>query len=129
METTNAAFDDAELEAAESEAKAEKEKAAANPYVYTIELKEPFTYESRTYDKLTLNCAKLTGKDSLAIENEMSMLGKGLIAPEFSGEYMSRMAVRACEENIPLNALEALPLYEFNRIRAKMRSFLLVTKS
>lgn len=129
MDTNNAAFDDTELKAAEAEAEAESVKTAATPYVYTLKLKEPFTYEKVTYDTLTFNCAKLTGRDSLAIENEMFMLGKSLVAPEFSGEYMSRLAVRACEENMPLNALEALPLYEFNRIRAKMRSFLLVTKS
>lgn len=131
MSTNNAAFDDAELKAAEAEAEDTKAEAAtaANPYVYVIKLKEPFSYEGETYDKLTLNCAKLTGKDSLAIENEMSMLGKGLIAPEFSGDYMSRMACRACEEKIPLNALMAMPMYEFNKVRSKMRSFLLATKS
>lgn len=131
MNANNTPFDDAELKAAEAEAENTKTEAATavDPYVYVIKLKEPFSYEGKVYEKLTLNCAKLTGADSLAIETEMSMLGKGLIAPEFSGDYMSRMACRACEEKIPLNTLLALPLYEFNRVRSKMRSFLLASKS
>ena len=114
------AIDPAEFDAADELAMTE---AGFGAYLHTFQT--PFSWEGRTYDQLTFRWDKLTGRDSLAIEGEMARLGKALIAAEFSGDYLARMAVRACEERIGLDVLMAMPLGEFNRILSRARSFLL----
>lgn len=93
--------------------------------VYVHEFSKPFTYEGKTYEKLTFNWYMLTGNDSLAIENELQSLGKAIIMPEFSGDYLVRMASRACTENIGADVILAMPLGDYNAIRGKARSFLI----
>ena len=92
---------------------------------YTHQFTTPFTYEGKTYEEITFNWGKLTGADSLAIEAEMSALGKPLIVAEFSGEYLVRMASRASSPRIGSDVLEAMPLADYNKIRGAARSFLL----
>lgn len=105
-----------------SVAKKESENASG---VYVHEFAKPFSYEGKTYEKLTFDWNKLTGEDSLAIENELQSLGKAVIVPEFSGEYLVRMASRACTENIGADVILAMSLSDYNAIRGKARSFLL----
>ena len=93
---------------------------------YTLKLKRPFTYEGQT------------GDDALAIEDELQAIGKPTISPTFSGQFLVRMAARACTNTIidasghPRrigdDALRALPIFEFNRVRGKARSFLLASE-
>lgn len=124
--STEHVIDAVEFEAAENDVK----KARGNSWkVYTHKFSEPFSYEGKTYESLTFNWGKLTVKDSLAIETELMMRGKTVVAPEFSGEYKMRMAVRACEEPIAVNVFESFPMADGNKILAKARSFLLKTGS
>ena len=95
--------------------------------VYTHILKRPFTFEGKTYEEITFEWGKLTGRDSLAIENEVLRLGKPFVTPEFSSEYLIRMAAKACTLPIGIDLLEALPLPEFNRIKGKARTFLMLS--
>lgn len=98
---------------------------------YKHELSAPFTFEGETFRELTFDFAKLTAADSLAIENEMAALNKSVLVPEFSGEYLLRMAVRACTvtrsdgRRLGIDAFRALPLADYVRIRGRARSFLL----
>ena len=94
---------------------------------YTHVLNKPFTYEGKTYEELVFEWGKLTGRDSLSIENEVLRLGRPFISPEFSAEYLVRMAAKACTLPIGIDLLEALPLVEFNKIKSKARSFLLMS--
>lgn len=103
-------------------AKKESENTAG---VYVHEFSTPFSYEGKTYEKLTFDWNKLTGEDSLAIENELQSLGKAVIMPEFSGDYLVRMASRACTDNIGADVILAMSLGDYNAIRGKARSFLL----
>lgn len=91
--------------------------------------KEPFVYEGRTFDTVTFDWGKLTGRDGLAIERELQTLGIALMVPAFSGEYLIRMAAKASVEGISSDMLEALPLHDYNRIRSAGRSFLLKAES
>lgn len=109
---------------AEEFAVAENE-AENSDYIYKHMFAKPFTYEGKTYNELVFDWGSLTGQDSLAIENEMQSLGKPLIAPEFSGEYLIRMAARACTKKIGSDILIAMPLGDYNKIRNRARSFLL----
>ena len=112
----------AEMDAAEAEA-----EQIDSVGVYTHEFKKPFTCEGNTYESLTFNFDSLSGADSLAIENEMMALGKPLVAPEFSGEYLIRMAAKAAK--ISSTVIEAMPLADYNRIRSHARTFLLKSGS
>lgn len=99
--------------------------AEESEYSYTHKFRAPFNYQGKTYEDLTFNWGKLTGKDGLAIENEMQQLGKAVIVPTFSGEYLVRMAARACDEHVGADAFESMPLSDYNKIRSAARSFLL----
>lgn len=108
---------------------AEKEATATNLSAYVHKFDTPFVYEDKTYDELTFDWSKLTGNDSLAIENELQMLGKALIVPEFSGEYLIRVAARACTIPIGVDTLLSMAMVDYNKIRSRARSFLLKTGS
>jgi len=110
---------------AEKEWASVEAEAKQSAGTYTHIFNKPFTYEGKTYERLTFDFDKLTGNDCLAIENECSALGIAVVNPAFSGNFLVRMAARACEEKIGSDVLTALPIYDFNRIRSKARSFLL----
>lgn len=118
-------IDPAALEAAEQEAAALKNSIGT----YTHIFQKPFSClvgtEQKTFEQLDFNFDKLTGQDSLAIEYELQSLGKPVVVAEMSGDYLIRMAARACEVKIGADDLAALPLREFNAIRNRARSFLL----
>ena len=98
---------------------------------FTHRFRTPFIFEGETFDELSFNFAALTGRDSLAIETELAALGKTTIVPEFSGDYLIRMAVRACTtkrsdgRKLGIDAFSTLPLTDFLKIRGQARSFLL----
>lgn len=118
-------IDPEEFAVAEKEAKENRGQS-----VYVHKLSKPFTYEEKTYEELVFDWDKLTGNDYLSIEAEMAAIGKVLVTPEFSGEFMLRMATKACTaERMSSDVLCALPLREFNKIRGKARSFLMNTAS
>lgn len=126
-EKTSPAVDQAELDAAETEA-AKPESGSAYIHVFG----KPFTFEGETFEKLTFDWDTLTAADGLAIENELASTGRAVISPEFSGEYLIRMAARACKERradgkrrLGIDAYRAMPMRDFAAIRGKARSFLL----
>ncbi len=102
-----------------------EQEAANSEFVYTHKFKPPLKYQGKKYDELTFDWDKLTGKDGLAIENEMQAIGKAVIVPTFSGEYLIRFAARACTEPIGADAFEQMKIADFNKIRSAARSFLL----
>lgn len=107
----------------DNEITAAEQAAAESVSLYTHTFAVPYIHGEKTYEKLTFDFGKLTGGDCLAIETELQMLGKPLIAPEFSGEFLVRMAARAA--GIGSDVLMAMPMADYNRIRSKARSFLL----
>lgn len=130
----NPAVSGAEFSAAEQAAK--KDGATG---IYVHNLRQPFVYEGCTIQELTFNFDSLTGNDALAVEDEMQALNKPVIVPTFSGQYLIRLAARACttvikdatgtSRRIGADTLMALPIYEYNRIRGRARSFLLASES
>lgn len=91
--------------------------------LYTYKLSKPFEYEGKTIKEIKFDFDKLTGADSLAIENEMMSLGKFFVQPSLSGEYLMRFASRAC--GIGIDVLKAMPIVDFNNIRNIAKSFLM----
>lgn len=116
------AIDPKEFAVAEQEAK-------NSPDAYTHKFSKPFLYEGKTYNELTFNWDKCTGKDSLDIENECQQLGKAILVPALSGEYLIRFAAKACTEKIGADALLLMPIKDYNQIRNRARSFFLRTES
>ena len=114
--------------------KAEEGNASA----YVHKLKKPFTFEGCTIEELSFDFDRLTGNDSLAIEDELQSMNKPVIVPTFSGQYLIRMAARACTttlttpdgktRRIGADVIQALPIGDYNRIRSKARTFLLASE-
>ncbi len=102
-----------------------KQQAENSGSSYTHTFVRPFEYNGKTYTSLTFEWDKLTGRDALAIENEMQAMGKPLVVPAFSGEYLIRMAAKACAEPVGADAFEMMSIADYNKIRAAARSFLL----
>lgn len=124
----------AEIEDAAAEAAAvdEAAKREADIGTYTHTFKKPFTYQERTIETLTFDWESLTGADHTAIENEILMRGKTLVTPEFSSEFLSRMAVRACTNRddrgirlLNADVMQKMPMRDFQTICKKARAFLL----
>ena len=95
---------------------------SVNGYIHKFE--KPFTYEDKSYKELIFDWSKLSGNDYLSIEAEMAAMGKVIVSPEFSGEFILRMATKACTEKIGSDVLCAMPLRDFNKIRGKARSLM-----
>ena len=103
-----------------------QEDASDALYVYT--LKKPLQYDGRTITELSFDFEKLTGKDSLAVEEELQAKGIMVMVPTFNSGYLIRIAARACTEQIGSDALEMLGISDFNRLRNKVRNFLLTSE-
>ncbi len=95
---------------------------------YTLVFRKPFEHDGKTFTELTFDWDGLSGRDALSIENEMQRLGKALVVPALSGEYLIRMAAKACKETIGADAFERMPIVEHNMVRNAARSFLLKTE-
>lgn len=115
-----------QAERAEAEALTEEHSG-----IYTHEFKKPFTYDGRTYERLSFDWESLSGKDSVAIERELVNRNIAVVHAGFTPEYLAAMAVRACTyrnedgfRTVTTNMIYALPLGEFRKICIAARSFL-----
>ena len=94
-----------------------------NTGVYVHKFKKPFEHEGTKYDTLNFYFERLTGRDMIAVENEMQANNEFAIDPLLSRNFQSKMASKA--GGIGSDALEAMPLQEFNKIVNAARNFLM----
>ena len=95
---------------------------------FTCKLRKPVTYNGIEYDELSFDFETLSGEDGLNIESELAAMGKvPILDPMFDGNYLIRMAARACTEPISVELLLKLSISDFNKIRNKSKYFLLNT--
>ena len=113
----------------EEELEQAKAKAKDAENLFTMKLKKPLTYDGAEFEELSFDFDALTGKDSLAIERELSLRGIQVAVPAFSGEYIIRIAARACTSPVGYDAFELMSLRDYNRLRAKVRNFLMGSES
>lgn len=113
--------------APEEFAAAEAEAAESKPN-YIHKFTKPFAYEGKEIISIAFNFDGLSGADALAIEGEISRLGKSVVAPAFSVDYLIRMAARSSSPMVGVDAFNAMPIRDFNKIRSAARSFLLLSE-
>ncbi|MBQ3379921.1 MAG: hypothetical protein IJG50_08705 [Clostridia bacterium] len=110
---------------------AEREAQMNGKDVFTYKFENGWSVEGESFDALTFNFGKLTARDSLAAEAELRGAGVNMVVPKFSGEYLIRIAARACEtkradgRRLGSDVFMSLPLAAFSVIRSETRSFLL----
>ncbi|MBE5809224.1 MAG: hypothetical protein E7317_12940 [Clostridiales bacterium] len=114
-------MDDEEIEQAKAEAKKAQD-------LFTLKFRKPFTYESVEYDELQFDFESLTGNDSLQIEAEINRTGQQVAVPAFSGEFIVRMAARACTAPIGHDAMRLMSMRDWHRLRARARNFLMASE-
>lgn len=100
-----------------------KNAAQGGNGVYVHKFVKPFEYEGQRFTTLNFRFDDLTGKDMIAIETEMQAMGEYALAPEISRSFQCRMAAKAGK--IGADALESMPLPEFNKITNAARDFLI----
>ena len=122
---TPGAIDPEEFSAAEREAEAAQREPENDIFTYVHNFVRPFSCEGKTYETLTFDFGKLTGRDGLAIQDELDAKGKAVLVKQMNDNYLLRVAARACTPPISADVISAMPLYEFNKIMGKARSFLL----
>lgn len=127
LDMTAVEQDAAEAERVAAEARREPETGS-----YTHTFKKPFQWKGRAFESLTFDWEALTGRDHLEIENEMTMKGRTLVSPAFSGDFLAGMAARACTERdekgrrvIDGQAIMEMSMGDFQTITRKARGFLL----
>lgn len=91
---------------------------------FTIQLTKPIMHDGVELSELSFDFDKLTGRDGLAVENEIDRMGLVLLVPTFNGEYLIRIAARACTVKMDVDALKRLSLSDYSTVRTKTRSFL-----
>lgn len=111
--------------ALEKELAIAKTEAEEDSDLYTHTFKNPVLYNGKSYETLSFDFDTLTGADGLNIENELQSIGKPALVPAFSGEYLVRMAAKACTEPIGADIFNVMPIRDYNKIRSVARSFLL----
>ena len=119
-------------DAAEAERVAEEAKAEPEAGSYTRTFRKPFTWKGKSYETLTFDWTVLNGRDYLEIESELMAMGRTLVSPMFSGDFLTGMAARACTERdekgrrvIDRQAVKEMPIGDFQVIMRKARGFLL----
>lgn len=90
-----------------------------------ITLSRPVMYNGEEIRELDFEWDRLTGKDSLDIENEVNMRQKVVGNPRFSGEYLLCMAVKASCPKVDRSFFLRMALTDFNRVRSAASNFLL----
>lgn len=117
----NVHIDPDEFAAAEAEATESKPE-------YIHKFAKPFKYDGKEIISIAFDFDGLTGADSLAIESELARLGKNIVAPAFSIDYLIRMAARASSPVVGVDAFSLMPIRDFNKIRSAARGFLLISE-
>lgn len=115
-------IDEKELTQAREEAKNAKA-------LFTLRFRKPLEYDGETYEELKFDFDSLTGNDSLMVERELNRAGVQLVVPGFNGDYLIRMAIRACVDNVGNDVVRYMSLRDYSRLRSEMRNFLMASES
>jgi len=117
-------IDEEELTAAQENAEQDATNADSGKRI--VILKRPVEYMGTKYKELHFDFDKLTGKDSLEVEEEIEKTTHlTVVAPALNLEYLIRISARACDEPISRDDILNMNLSDFNHIRNMARNFML----
>lgn len=105
-----------------------QEAAAKAKDTFIVKLRKPLMYNGTEYEELEFDFDGLTGNDSLEVEKELARRGVQVLVPAFSGEYLVRIAARACTAPIGHDAMLKMSIQDYNKIRSRVRNFLMSTE-
>lgn len=91
--------------------------------VYRHTFSTPFSFEGKTWESMTFNFEKLTGRDIEKVEQEMHQENYNMIVPEVSKIFQTRIAARAAQ--VGSDVIQSLPLKDYTKITGEARNFLL----
>lgn len=112
-----------ELTAAQGEAETENKEDATKR---VMTLKKPIEKMGTLYKELHFDYDKLTGMDSLEVEDEIEKTtGMTVVAPALNLQYLIRISARACDEPIGSDDIFRMNLSDFNHVRNMARNFML----
>ena len=95
---------------------------------YTVKLAPAFAYEGQEYTEIHFNFGKLTGKDAVDIEEEMTAQGIAAVQNEATdGKY--QMIAAAKGSGVSEDVLKALPLKKNMEIKRAARRYMLNAES
>ena len=112
----------------EKEFEVAQEAAAKAKDTFIVKLRKPLMYNGTEYEELEFDFDGLTGNDSLEVEKELARRGVQVLVPAFSGEYLVRIAARACTAPIGHDAMLKMSIQDYNKIRSRVRNFLMSTE-
>lgn len=121
----NVRAEEMEAEMAVNTDVAEEQEEETGSYIHKF--KKPFEYEGKAYTELEFDFNRLTGKDMIAIDKEMQANEEYVLAAELSKSFQCKMAAKAAKTKISSDVIEAMPLFDFNKITNAARAFLLNT--
>ena len=123
----NKFIDEEELNAAQDDAeKEETEVKNQDSGKRIVILRKPINVLGTEYKELHFDYNSLTGKDSIAVEDEIEKTSRvTVITPALNLEYLIRISVRACTEPISRDDIVNMNLSDFNHIRSMARNFML----
>lgn len=101
----------------------EEKETPENPGVYCHTFSSPFSFEGKTWESMTFNFEKLTGRDIEKVEQEMRQGNYNMIVPEVSKIFQARIAARAAQ--VGSDVIQSLPLKDYTKITGEARNFLL----
>ena len=91
---------------------------------YVHKFTAPVEYEGKKIESIAFDFGKLTGRDGIAVETELTMMGIAVVSPSISGAYLMRMACRASEPRVGMDFMELIPIKDYHEIRKAVRNFL-----
>ena len=119
-------IDEEELTAAQEEAEKDDAQKTVDTGKRIVILKKPIERMGTLYKELHFDFDKLTGKDSLEVEDEIEKTTHlTVVAPALNLEYLIRISARACNEPISRDDILNMNLSDFNHIRNIARNFML----
>lgn len=92
---------------------------------YTRELKKPIVYNGQEYNRLTFNFEKLTGNDFLEINAELTARGVIVVSPSFNSDFVIRVAIRACDQQIGVDVFPTMGFTDVLKITNRVRNFMI----
>lgn len=95
-----------------------------NDGLYTHTFSKPVLYDGKTIEKLTFDFDSLTGGDSLDVESELMARNHFVVVKNVDGEYLTRMAARACTEKIGHDIFRLMPVKDYGKITNIAKRFL-----